>query len=412
MKYLFLLLMLFLGVEQLIANPEDSLHISMKTNGLQRSLDRMTASKLYQMTYAGVPLVVSGLIVKGEDDHFRQLRNNYMPTFSKRYDDYTQYLPAAVMLGLKIGGVQGRSSWSRMLVSDAFSAMIMASFVLPLKYATNVERPDGSNHHSFPSGHTATAFMTATMLSKEYGDRSPWYSIAAYSLAASTGLTRMANNKHWLSDVLAGAGFGILSTEIGYFLADLIFKERGITHFKGEDFGYQYDQPSFVGVRIGIEMIPGKFELMGGDRLSFLSGASGGIEGAWFSNSWLGVGGELSASNMTVVVDNLIQNKSLSMLSAKGGLYFSYPLATQVLIGAKTLVGYHHYFSTHLNENAIALGDRGGACIGIGTALTIFPKERFGVRFFFDYDMLPKFVRSDKSVVHRMTLGGMATVVF
>ena len=48
--------------------------------------------------------------------------------------------------------------------------------------------------------------MTATMMSKEYGGRSPWYSVGAYSVATVTGLMRMANNKHWLSDVLAGAG--------------------------------------------------------------------------------------------------------------------------------------------------------------------------------------------------------------
>ena len=80
-----------------------------------------------------------------------------------------QFAPAAVMLGLKTAGVEGRSSWSRMLVSDAFSAMLMGGVVNTLKTTTHVTRPDGSNEHSFPSGHTATAFMTATMLSKDMG---------------------------------------------------------------------------------------------------------------------------------------------------------------------------------------------------------------------------------------------------
>ena len=68
--------------------------------------------------------------------------------------------------------------------------------------------------------------MTATMLTKEYGHRSPWIGISAYSVATATGLMRMANNKHWLSDVLTGAGIGSLSTELGYFLAGLIFKGK------------------------------------------------------------------------------------------------------------------------------------------------------------------------------------------
>ena len=57
----------------------------------------------------------------------------------------------------------------------------------------------GSNRHSFPSGHTATAFMTATMLNKEYGHKSPWIGVGAYGMATATGLMRMANNKHWLN---------------------------------------------------------------------------------------------------------------------------------------------------------------------------------------------------------------------
>ena len=195
-----------------------------------------------------------GLLIKSEDDHFRHLRNDYLPHFNRHTDDYLQYLPAAVMLGMKLGGVEGRSSWGRMLASDAFSALLMGSVVFSLKQTTHVMRHDGSNDHSFPSGHTATAFMTATMLAKEYGHKSPWIGIGAYSVATATGLMRMANNKHWLSDVLTGAGIGILSTELGYYLTDLIFKEKGIRRFTdNEAFGHK-DKPSFFGLYIGMNI--------------------------------------------------------------------------------------------------------------------------------------------------------------
>lgn len=104
------------------------------------------------MTYIGVPLIAGGLLVKNKDKHFRSLRNEYLPVFRKRYDDYLQYLPAAVMLGMKAGGVEGRSSWGRMLASDAFSVALMAAAVNSLKTTSKVMRPDGSNSHSFPSG--------------------------------------------------------------------------------------------------------------------------------------------------------------------------------------------------------------------------------------------------------------------
>ena len=206
--------------------------------------DRFNSSQTYRMTYVAVPLIAAGLIVAGEDSHFHSLRDNFLPSFRHHYDDYLQYAPAIAMLGLKIGGIQGRSSWGRMLVSDAFSASLMAIAVNTLKHTVKVMRPDGSNRHSFPSGHSATAFMTATMLHKEYGmTRSPWYSIGAYTAATLTGLSRQMNNKHWLSDVLVGAGIGILSTEVGYYLADLIFKGRGITYARLPDrpFGFTWD---------------------------------------------------------------------------------------------------------------------------------------------------------------------------
>ena len=94
------------------------------------------------MTYIGVPLIVSGLIIKNEDDHFQSLRNTYIPNFRYHYDDYLQYLPAVAMLGLKIGGVQGRSSWSRMLVSEAITAGICLHGTPKWHIKANSTRPD------------------------------------------------------------------------------------------------------------------------------------------------------------------------------------------------------------------------------------------------------------------------------
>ena len=99
-----------------------------------RDMERITSSRAYRITYIGVPLIVAGLVVQERDRGFRHLRNDYVPSFRLHYDDYLQYAPAALMLGLKIGGVRGRSSWGRMLVSDAFSVALMAGAVNSLKY--------------------------------------------------------------------------------------------------------------------------------------------------------------------------------------------------------------------------------------------------------------------------------------
>lgn len=263
-----------------------------QTNG--KFVDRVTSSQAFRMTYVGVPLVAGGLLIKSEDDHFRSLRNDYLPRLSSRADDYLQYLPVAVMLGMKLGGVEGRSSWKRMLVSDAFSALLMGSVVYSLKQTTRVMRPDGSNAHSFPSGHTATAFMTATMLTKEYGHKSPWIGIGAYSVAAATGLMRMANNKHWLSDVLAGAGIGILSTEIGYYLADLLFKEKGINSFIDNDVFDRWERPSFFSLYFGMNIPMSGYDIDEQYEFSTSTGCAAGVEGAWFFNPYVGLGGRFA----------------------------------------------------------------------------------------------------------------------
>lgn len=93
----------------------------------------------------------------------------------------------------------------------------MAGITTLIKYTTQYNRPDHSNRHSFPSGHTAQAFVAATFLSEEYKDRLPWIPYISYGVASSVGILRMANNKHYLSDVLAGAGIGILTMKVAYW---------------------------------------------------------------------------------------------------------------------------------------------------------------------------------------------------
>ena len=86
-------------------------------------------------------------------------------------------------------------------------------------------RPDGSTYNSFPSGHTATAFVGAEFMHQELGWHSPWYSFAGYTMATATGILRIANNRHWLGDVIAGAGIGMLTTKLSYLVAEKIEKK-------------------------------------------------------------------------------------------------------------------------------------------------------------------------------------------
>jgi membrane-associated phospholipid phosphatase len=100
----------------------------------------------------------------------------------------------------------------------ALSNLFVTGAVQITKRISHEWRPDSSDRYSFPSGHTATAFAGAEFLRLEYNDVSVWYGIGGYAVAALTGYLRMYNDKHWFSDVLAGAGVGILSTDLAYYL--------------------------------------------------------------------------------------------------------------------------------------------------------------------------------------------------
>ena len=87
-------------------------------------------------SYMGIPFIVSGLIVKKQNQDFRTLRNRFQPTFHHEYDNYTQYVPLVTTWGMKLAGVESRSSWKELTVSNVFSAALMAGFVNTLKYTT------------------------------------------------------------------------------------------------------------------------------------------------------------------------------------------------------------------------------------------------------------------------------------
>lgn len=203
-------------------------------------------------------LTLTGSMVANSNFDFNSysLQEDYLEHFKHSYDDYLQYLPGAVLVGMKAAGLEGATSWSRMLVSDAFAIGLNALMINGLKYSIGRERPDRSAQNSFPSGHTATAFMTATMLNKEYGNTlSPWIGFGGYLIATTTGFSRITNNRHWFSDILAGAGIGILSTELGYLIGDLIFQDEGL--YLPEDNGYEAPQyKGYIGIGLGPVHLP------------------------------------------------------------------------------------------------------------------------------------------------------------
>ena len=255
------------------------------------------------LTFVGIPLFVAGWALKGDKAMFRVnakadqggKRNTQLLTdFKTGIDDYTQFFGPAMVVGLKLGGYEGRSDWPRLLASAGMSYLIMAGLVNGIKYTAKEMRPDGSTANSWPSGHTATAFVGASLLHKEYGlTRSPWWSVAGYGVATATGVMRVLNNRHWISDVMSGAGIGIMSTELGYALCDLMFRQKGLLR---NDMILENEKPSFFSISMGVGL-GGKeleFESDGDKRtIKFRAATVVDAEGAYFFNKYIGVGGRL-----------------------------------------------------------------------------------------------------------------------
>ncbi len=255
------------------------------------------------MTFVGIPLFAAGWALKSDKAMFRvnqkaedggKKNTQLITDFKTGIDDYTQFFGPAMVVGLKLGGYEGRSDWPRLLASAGMSYAIMAAFVNGIKYTAKEMRPDGSTANSWPSGHTATAFVGASLLHKEYGlTRSPWWSVAGYGVATATGVMRVLNNRHWISDVMSGAGIGIMSTELGYALCDLLFKGRGLLR---NDLVLGNENPSFFSISMGAGLGNKEleFESFGEKRtIKFRAATVVDAEGAYFFNKYIGVGGRL-----------------------------------------------------------------------------------------------------------------------
>lgn len=145
-------------------------------------------------------------------------------------DDFSQYAPALSVYALNLGGIKGKNNLRDRSIILGTSYLLIGTSVNALKNITKIERPDHSGFNSFPSGHTATAFAGAEFLWQEYKDVSIWYGVSGYFVATGTGVFRIYNDKHWLTDVAMGAGIGILSTKIAYclfpYIDNHIFKSK------------------------------------------------------------------------------------------------------------------------------------------------------------------------------------------
>jgi len=177
------------------------------------------------ITYGFISLGDNG--IREIDYRMRQSLEINHRFWNTHVDDYMQFAPAVAAYTLKLCKVESAHNLLDMTILYGLSSILAGGIISKTKVITARDRPDHSNNRSFPSGHTQTAFVAAEFLHQEYKNQSVWISIGGYSAATFVGIARVYNNKHWVSDVVAGAGIGILSTKLVYWIYPCFRKKFG-----------------------------------------------------------------------------------------------------------------------------------------------------------------------------------------
>ena len=183
-----------------------------------------TKHALLKSSILPLSLITTGVIVNNspfEKDLQSDIRTKLGRDFHFKIDDYFQYVPIAEMYLADVFHIEAKNHWFDQTKYLVISNMITAAITHALKRTTLKTRPDFSTEHSFPSGHTSFSFTNASVLMHEFKDSTPVLAYSGYFFSTTTAAFRVLNNRHWLSDVLVGAGIGILVTEIVYYFEPL-----------------------------------------------------------------------------------------------------------------------------------------------------------------------------------------------
>ncbi|MDX5420847.1 MAG: phosphatase PAP2 family protein [Hymenobacteraceae bacterium] len=200
-----------------------------------KEAERLEADDRRFLTRAVLPsavLIAAGIYTYGGRGVLSSLdvfnyRNQAFPDFGTKADDFAMFAPLVGLYGFNLISPLNRHKLGRQTVLFFSAVGITSAIVGPTKLITDIERPNGEPY-AFPSGHTAYAFTIATFMDKEFRHTAPWVSVVSYSIAGGTGVLRVLNNEHWMSDVLAGAGVGILSVNVVYWVHAKLTKGGGL----------------------------------------------------------------------------------------------------------------------------------------------------------------------------------------
>ena len=198
------------------------LHLSAKAqvDSIPKVYQQKNKSWLKQ-SIVPLTLIGTGLFINYSSGAFSKENiqdgiNDAFPDFSSNADDFLLFVPALTMYTADLLKVESKNDAFTQTKYLLISGIATNIVTYGIKHLTNETRPNGEDELSFPSGHTSTAFVMATVLFHEFKDTKPVLAYSGFVFASATGVLRVLNNEHWTSDVLVGAGIGIMITDLVY----------------------------------------------------------------------------------------------------------------------------------------------------------------------------------------------------
>lgn len=362
-------------MEQYVLSAEKEKQIHSMIDSYNKKLLR------HELSYHpdGWGMIIRGLILNETEKSYRE-NAPLFPEKSRDALDYSvAFLPLASTYIARLCGAESRSTVKRMAISNAGALALTVGITQGLKHGVNEWRPNRKNEQSMPSGHAAMAFMSATILHREYGHVSPWISIGGYTTATATQYLRLRHNAHWMHDLYIGAGIGTIATNFAYYLTDLILGKKGLTNapkvtLKDMHQTLKYNvRPTGVSLVTGIEA----GHVGGTDKVPELQTEATytvGAEMSYFMDSHWAVEGMCRLS--TTKVNNIEDNMSQYHLNA--GLKYSYPFLPGFRIAARGHAGGRFTEKiADIEDNAF---EAGGGC-----SIDYLNKEKYAIGISFDY---------------------------
>ena len=362
----------------------------------------------------GIQHIIRGTVLTSTDRHFREHKGRFRERGSEIGEYGIALLPYAATWIMRASGVKSMSSTNRLLMSNALSFAISSGISLSLKNAIKEDRPNGKDDNSLPSGHCSMAFTAATIIHREYGHISPWFTIGGYASATAVQMLRVRHNAHWLNDTFLGAGIGMMSTNLAYFITDKALGGKGINPprqtmndiYRRMKF---IDQPTTLSLITCIETSSNNikdecYELANNfnGKLYLKTGStfSTGVECNCFINPYLGFDGMLRLASCQTMAEAVsttdkcpeLYGCNIDMYHGDLGIKGSYPIGNVMRVSARAYGGYRLTKSANIinaeNYTTFAkIKSDNCAEVGGGIAVDLFKehnKHMFG--FYVDFN--------------------------